>query len=108
MLQSFLPIPSHSDFPLGNIPFGSVTRSGGVEVCASRIGDQVIDLSALQQLGYFDALDLPNGLFNQALLNDFIAMGQSTWRAVRSSLQALFSAGSSLEVSNHMHEIVLA
>ncbi|NCG43779.1 MAG: fumarylacetoacetase [Proteobacteria bacterium] len=108
MLQSFLPIPSHSDFPLGNIPFGSVTRSGGVEVCASRIGDQVIDLSALQQLGYFDALDLPNGLFNQSLLNDFIAMGQPTWRAVRSRLQALFSAGSALEGSNHMHEIVLA
>ncbi len=73
--QSFLPVSEQSDFPLQNIPFGVIERPDELFVCASRIGDTALDLNALQQLGYFDDLELPEGLFGQEALNDFISLG---------------------------------
>lgn len=108
-MTSFLNIPVNSDFPIENIPFGNVTRPEGHSVCASRIGDHVIDLSALQQLGYFAEIDLPDGVFNQDTLNDFIALGRPTWRAVRERIQELFSADNAgwHEAEHHLDQIVL-
>ena len=95
--QSFLPVSEQSDFPLQNIPFGVIERPDELFVCASRIGDTALDLNALQQLGYFDDLELPEGLFGQEALNEFISLGRPVWRAVRSRIAELYAAGSDLE-----------
>ena len=95
--QSFLPVSEQSDFPLQNIPFGVIERPDELFVCASRIGDTALDLNALQQLGYFDDLELPEGLFGQEALNEFISLGRPVWRAVRRRIAELYAAGSDLE-----------
>ncbi len=95
--QSFLPVSEQSDFPIQNIPFGVIERPDELFVCASRIGDTALDLNALQQLGYFDDLALPEGLFGQEALNDFISLGRPVWRAVRSRIAELYVVGSDLE-----------
>ena len=95
--QSFLPVSEHSDFPIQNIPFGVIERPDELFVCASRIGDTALDLNALQQLGYFDDLELPTGLFGQEALNEFISLGRPVWRAVRSRIAELYAQGSDLE-----------
>jgi fumarylacetoacetase len=58
----------------------------------TRIGDHVIDLGALHQLGYFDGIPLTDDIFLQDTLNDFISDGRKTWRLVRNRISELFDA----------------
>jgi fumarylacetoacetase len=48
----------------------------------TRIGDFAIDLGALQQLNYFEGIELTDDMFMQDTLNDFISDGKKTWRLV--------------------------
>jgi len=64
----------------------------------------VIDLSVLQQLGYFKGIDLPDDVFLQDTLNDFIALGRPTWRAVRNRLAELFDENNETLKSNSKHQ----
>ena len=47
-------IPSDSDFPLQNIPFGIVSHSNGQPRPATAIGDYALDLSVLADAGIFN------------------------------------------------------
>ena len=91
-LQSWLPIPEGSDFPLQNLPFGMFTVGELGPRAATALGDHVIDLAELQEQGFFSELKLPRGIFEQESLNAFIALGQPVWRAVRQRLSDLFNA----------------
>ena len=48
--KSFISVPSDSDFPIQNLPFG-VADIGGEHRVVSAIGDQVVDLVALLEMG---------------------------------------------------------
>ncbi len=104
-LQSWVPIPNDSDFPLFNLPLGVFSRDGEAVSCGTRIGDTAIDLSALQQLGYFDAIDLPDDVFMQDTLNDFIALGKDIHRAWRKEMMVLFSADEGRLRDNEAHRV---
>ena len=73
---SWIPVPQNSDFPIQNLPFGVFIPEDDIITTGTRIGDTAIDLSALQQLGYFNGIDLPDDVFLQDTLNDFIALGR--------------------------------
>lgn len=91
-LKSWIHIPDNSDFPIQNIPFGIIKPDGKEPRPATRIGDTIIDLSALTDLGYFDNLEIDNyGVFYSPVLNDFIGLGKPIWSAVRSIISNLFS-----------------
>ncbi len=95
-LKSWIDVPDGSDFPIQNIPFGIIEKSNGKVRCASRIGNYAIDLYAMAKLGYFDNLmGIKKKVFRQESLNDFIALGQPTWRAVRERISDLFELDSS-------------
>lgn len=88
-LRSWVPVPTGSDFPIQNLPFGifsSGRRSARVGVA---IGEHIVDLVALAELGYFDVLRLDNKVFSQPVLNEFIALGRPVWRAVRARISEL-------------------
>lgn len=104
-LQSWVPIPNDSDFPFFNLPLGVFSRDGEAVSCGTRIGDTAVDLSALQQLGYFDAIDLPDDVFMQDTLNDFIALGKDVHRAWRKEMIALFSADEGRLRDNEAHRV---
>lgn len=90
-LKSWIEVTEGSDFPIQNIPFGVIKKPNGKVRCASRIGNYTIDLYAMAKLGYFDGLTgVKNKVFRQGTLNDFIAFGQPTWRAVRNRISDLF------------------
>lgn len=95
-LTSWIPLAAGSDFPIQNIPFGIIRHRGGTPRAATRIGDTVIDLYSLARLGYFHDLHIEPDVFCRASLNDFIALGKPTWRAVRNRLSELFEADNSL------------
>jgi len=90
--KSWLEVPIDSDFPIQNIPFGVFLTKDDVITIGTRIGDFAIDLGALQQLNYFDGIDLTDDMFMQDTLNDFISDGKKTWRLVRNRIADLFDA----------------
>ncbi|TRX38370.1 fumarylacetoacetase [Flavobacterium restrictum] len=90
--KSWLPVPNNSDFPIQNIPFGVFLTKENVVTVGTRIGDYAIDLGALQQLNYFEGIELTDDMFMQDTLNDFISDGKKTWRLVRNRIAAIFDA----------------
>jgi len=88
--RSWLEVPSNSDFPIQNIPFGVFLTRENIVTVGTRIGDFAIDLGALQQLNYFEGIELTDDMFMQDTLNDFISDGQKTWRLVRNRIAELF------------------
>jgi len=88
--RSWIAVPENSDFPIQNIPFGVFLTKEDVITIGTRIGDSAIDMGALQQLGYFEGIELTDDMFMQDTLNDFISDGKKTWRLVRNRLADLF------------------
>lgn len=88
--KSWIRVDEGSDFPIQNIPFGVFKPIYGEARVGSRIGDTAIDLASLQNLGYFEALGLPEGIFAQDSLNDFLKLPKSTWRSVRDTISTIF------------------
>ena len=90
--KSWLNVPTDSDFPIQNIPFGVFLTKENIVTVGTRIGDFAIDLGALQQLNYFEGIELTDDMFMQDTLNDFISDGQKTWRLVRNRIAEIFDA----------------
>lgn len=106
--SSWLHVTKTSDFPIQNIPFGVFLTREDIITIGSRIGDTAIDLGALHQLGYFDGIPLTDDIFLQDSLNDFIADGRKTWRAVRNRIAEIFDSNNPTLRDNKKHkEIVL-
>jgi len=91
-MNSWIKTPSQSDFPIQNLPFGIATIPSGKTVAVTRIGDTVIDLANLEQMGM---LSVPGfdfrEVFGQPVLNHFIDLGKEAHRALRRRLLEVFS-----------------
>ncbi|TQD39311.1 fumarylacetoacetase [Haloflavibacter putidus] len=101
--KSWLNVPKDSDFPIQNIPFGVFLTRDDIITIGTRIGDYAIDLGALHQLGYFEGIPLTDDIFLQDTLNDFIADGRKTWRAVRNRIAEIFDADNNSLKNNEDH-----
>jgi fumarylacetoacetase len=88
-LRSWVEVPLGSDFPIQNLPFGIFKTRYLSPVAGVAIGSHVLDLVYLHENGFLDGLGLPTGIFNQKYLNDFIALGRKTTRAVRNRISEL-------------------
>jgi fumarylacetoacetase len=105
--KSWIPVPENSDFPIQNIPFGVFITKDDVITIGTRIGNCAIDMGALQQLGYFEGIDLTDDMFMQDTLNDFISDGKKTWRLVRNRLAELFDENNPKLRDNKSHKEVV-
>jgi fumarylacetoacetase len=88
-LKSWLGVPSDSDFPIQNLPFGIFKTDYLSPVAGVAIGNYVLDLVCLHEHGFFDGLGLPAGIFNQKYLNGFIGLGKKKTREVRERISEL-------------------
>lgn len=88
--KSWLDVAGDSDFPIQNIPFGVFLTKDDIVTIGTRIGDYAIDLGAMQQLNYFEGIELTDDMFMQDTLNDFISDGKKTWRLVRNRIGDIF------------------
>ncbi|MDR9375201.1 MAG: fumarylacetoacetase [Schleiferiaceae bacterium] len=88
--KTWLDMPAQSDFPIQNLPFGVFLAQDDHITMGTRIGDTAVDLSALHQLGYFEGITLPEDVFLQDTLNDFITLGRPICRQVRNRLAEIF------------------
>ncbi len=105
--KSWLTVPKDSDFPIQNIPFGVFLTKEDVITIGTRIGDFAIDLGALQQLNYFEGIDLTDDMFMQDTLNDFISDGKKTWRLVRNRIGDIFDHNNATLRDNQEHRDIV-
>lgn len=105
--KSWLTVQPDSDFPIQNIPFGVFITKDDVVTIGTRIGDYAIDLGALQQLNYFEGIELTDDMFMQDTLNDFISDGKKTWRLVRNRIADIFDDNNPELRDNKAHRDVV-
>lgn len=88
-LRSWIPVAENSDFPIQNLPFGIFRTAQRGPRAGVAIGDVILDLAAVSEFGYFDAIQFDKKVFSQPTLNDFIATGKANWRKVRDRISEL-------------------
>src|SRR5881398_1762498 len=92
-LRSFIDVPVDSHFPIENLPFGVFQPKGGNARVGVAIGDLIVDLSVLEELGHFRSPEFQDQkVFSEDSLNRFLALGRPAWRKTRQILQRLLSA----------------
>lgn len=91
-LSSWISVPEGSDFPIQNLPFGVVKSNGSVPSVATRIGDTVIDIAQLFEMGHLHVDGFTTSDFQQAFLNPMMKKGKEATRRLRQALSDLFSS----------------
>ena len=91
-LRSFIEVSPDSHFPIQNLPFGVFQPKDGRPRVGVAIGDFIVDLSVLEELGHFQSPESRNQkIFSQDSLNGFLVLGRPAWRKTREILQHLLS-----------------
>ncbi len=88
-LKTWVDIPGDTDFPIQNLPFGVYQIEGQSPRVCSAIGDKIVDILRLSELGYFTDLEIPKSVFANSYINDFMALGKEKTRAVRDRISDL-------------------
>ncbi|MCT4665255.1 MAG: fumarylacetoacetase [Flavobacteriales bacterium] len=102
--KSWISVEENSDFPIQNIPFGAGRKGNNSIVGLSRIGETAINLDAMQELGYFEGIDLPENIFAHDNLNPFLELTKTVWRAVRERISEIFDSENDSLKNNEDHK----
>jgi len=90
-MKSFFDIEQDSHFSIHNLPYGIFKTNDNPQLRVGvAIGDKVLDLSVVEDIGSFDSI-ISKKVFSCGSLNPFISMGKSVWSKVRSQIQMLLS-----------------
>src|SRR5947208_3177023 len=91
-LRSFIDVPVDSHFPIQNLPFGVFQPKQASARVGVAIGDLIVDLSILEEIGHFRSPEFQDQkVFSEDSLNSFLALGRPAWRKTREILQRLLS-----------------
>ena len=108
-LKSWIEVPSGSDFPIQNLPFGIFKTEYSSSRVGVRIGNNIIDLKELFELGYFTNLPFTLADFDTDFLNSLMKKGKQATRDLRNRISDLLDENN-LELqknSNHISQIIL-
>lgn len=78
---------SSSDFPLNNLPYGVFSVGNEEPRCGVAIGDQILDVAALEEAGILVLAEEP--VFDVPYWNDVMELGPDAWAALRARLTSL-------------------
>ena len=95
-----------TDFPLNNLPYGVFSTNSLEARCGVAIGDQILDLAALEEAGLMDLDEQP--VFDVPYWNDVMDLGPDTWEALRTRLMDLLKTGASEQAAVAPHLIPMA
>lgn len=92
-MKSWIESANQADcpFPIQNLPYGVFRREGQAPRCGAAIGDSIVDLAALEELGLVTATT-GSRVFDRPHLNAFMALGPDAWARVRARLSDLLVA----------------
>lgn len=103
-LTSWINVPENSDFPIQNLPFGIFSNySSSNKRVGVALGDKIIDLYQLFELGYLNDLPFAGEDFEAEFLNNMMSHGKMATRALRNRISELFKAENNELQSNHEH-----
>ncbi|PZX57644.1 fumarylacetoacetate hydrolase [Algoriphagus ratkowskyi] len=88
-LSSWVEVTKNSDFTIHNLPFGIFQNKKLSPRIGIAIGDKIVDLSILDQEGFFADMFLPGGVFLSGSLNDMIGLGKVITKKIRERVQDL-------------------
>ncbi|WP_282178420.1 fumarylacetoacetase [Maribacter stanieri] len=101
-LKTWVSVPDHSDFSIYNLPFGVFSVNGDTPKAGMAIGEQIVDLAAISDLGL---ITVDASYFRQKTLNEFIALGKKITNKVRLDVQRLLTIENS-PLKNHSEVFV--
>jgi fumarylacetoacetase len=108
LLRSWVESANRPDrpFPLNNLPCGVFSLPGEEPRCGVAIGDFVVDVGALENVGL---LALPGGPFlDVPFWNDLMEAGTEVWAALRARLTTLLAEGSGERAAVEPHLVPMA
>jgi len=88
-IKSWVNISAESGFTVENLPFGIFSTKERSERVGVAIGEQIIDLSAVQELNLLQTVDIDADVFKAHFLNPLMALGRAKSTALRNRLQQL-------------------
>lgn len=77
-------------FPLNNLPYGVYSTDSLSPRCGVAIGDYVLDVRSLEELGEIDF----GGVFSVPKWNDFMSLGSDHWTRLRECLTSILCEAS--------------
>ncbi len=86
-MNTWKSIIKESDFSLQNLPFGIFSSNRRQPRVGVALGDEIIDLAALHDIGLLGDLEIKKSVLINSSLNDFIGLGRKATTTVRSILQ---------------------
>ncbi len=101
----WVPLPDHTHFSIYNLPFGIFSVGNNPKRLGIAIGDKILDLAGVASLGYFKTLQIPDEIFLQDTLNQFIGLGKKQTNQVRIMVQKWLSDQES-QLRNYPHLLV--
>ena len=87
-MNCWINIDKNSDFSIHNLPFGIFSVNNGEKRLGIAIGDLIVDLSQLADLGIFKSISFDYQILKSDFLNDFISLGKKTTTKVRELVQS--------------------
>ena len=82
-----------TEFPLNNLPYGVFSTSGGDPRCGVAIGDQILDVAALEAGGHLSFA----GALQSGSWNAFMAQGPAAWADLRRAVTDMLAEGSEMQ-----------
>jgi fumarylacetoacetase len=88
-LRSFVAVDPSSDFPIQNLPYGVFFTPERPQLRVGvAIGDQILDLAALESAGLI-RFEKDENIFARPSLNPFMALGPQVWSRTRARISEL-------------------
>ena len=95
-----------TDFPLNNLPYGVFTTNRLEARCGVAIGDQILDMAALEEEGLITLAEEP--VFDVPYWNDVMDLGPAAWASLRARLIELLSADAAEQATVASHLVPMA
>ncbi len=97
---------AETDFPLNNLPYGVFTTNRLEARCGVAIGDQILDMAALEEEGLITLAEEP--VFDVPYWNDVMDLGPAAWASLRARLIELLSADAADQATVAPHLVPMA
>ncbi len=88
-LKSWVEVPTNSDFPIQNLPFGTFKTDQLSPRVGVAIGEYILDLKSLHVLGYLSNLPFTKSDLDTNVLNPIISRGKNATRELRERISVL-------------------
>ncbi|GAB4251077.1 MAG: fumarylacetoacetase [Vicingaceae bacterium] len=103
-LKSWVEVKENSDFPIQNLPFGIFSINGDSPRVGVAIGDKILDLKNLCELGYLNDVPFEVADFDSPYLNQMMLKGKQSVRTLRNKISDLLNINNP-ELQNNKEEL---